>query len=446
MSWTTEQILALAPDASSQKAGQGLARLAKWVSGSLGKAEQTVWGACQGSGSTPYQTQIDLSEPAFKCSCPSRKFPCKHGLGLFLIFAEQPASVPDAEPPAWVSDWIASRAAKAEKKAKKEEAADLPPDPKAEAKRAAQQAKTAAARASKVSAGVEEVELWLRDLMRRGLAAAQGQSYSFWETPAARMVDAQAPGIARRLREMAGIPNSGAGWQDRLLSRLGKLYLLLQAYRRLESLPEPVQADIRTLIGWTLKQEDLAAEPGVTDRWQVLGQRVIEEDRLRIQRTWLRGAVTGRMALVLTFAAYGQSLENTLVPGTEFEAELVYFPGNYPLRAAVRARQGEPVRIERVGGYADIKQTLQGYAQALARNPWLEEFPLLLDGATLLRHQDGWLLRDGPGAALPITPGFERGWEMLAVSGGHPVSLFGEWNGDVLLPLGLWSESAYHSL
>ncbi len=45
-------------------------------------------GLCQGSGRQPYQARVDLAEPAFKCSCPSRKFPCKHGLALLLLFAK----------------------------------------------------------------------------------------------------------------------------------------------------------------------------------------------------------------------------------------------------------------------------------------------------------------------------------------------------------------------
>lgn len=80
--WTPDTILALAPDAKSAKSGRDLATLRKWVT--LGCHEQAVWGECQGSAESPYQTQIDLAEPAFHCSCPSRKFPCKHALGLFL--------------------------------------------------------------------------------------------------------------------------------------------------------------------------------------------------------------------------------------------------------------------------------------------------------------------------------------------------------------------------
>jgi len=49
-----------------------LANPAKWVS--KGANEQALWGECQGNGSKPYQTQIDLSNIAFKYSCTSRKF------------------------------------------------------------------------------------------------------------------------------------------------------------------------------------------------------------------------------------------------------------------------------------------------------------------------------------------------------------------------------------
>src|SRR5262245_56954309 len=107
MAWTTEQILALAPDAASAKAGQALGVVRHWSG--LGAQEQAVWGLCQGSGNDPYRTQIDLSEPAFRCSCPSRKFPCKHGLGLFLSYAAQPAAFSATTTPAWVSEWLESR-------------------------------------------------------------------------------------------------------------------------------------------------------------------------------------------------------------------------------------------------------------------------------------------------------------------------------------------------
>ncbi len=70
-----------------------------------------------------------------------------------------------------------------------------------------------------------------------GLASAQGESPRFWEERAARLVDAQAPGLARLVRELAGIPASSEGWPERLLERLGRLHLVVEGYKRLDSLP-----------------------------------------------------------------------------------------------------------------------------------------------------------------------------------------------------------------
>ena len=73
----------------------------KWKT--LGADEACAWGTIQGSGKDPYQACIDFSGPAFKCTCPSRKFPCKHGLGLFLIVAQQAAALTEKKPPAWTT-------------------------------------------------------------------------------------------------------------------------------------------------------------------------------------------------------------------------------------------------------------------------------------------------------------------------------------------------------
>jgi SWIM zinc finger len=101
VAWTPEQVTALAPDASAAKAGKDLAAPRKW--GVLGRAEGVIWGECQGSGAKPYQTQVELSGPAFHCTCPSRKFPCKHGIGLLLLHAGGEPAVKEAEAPTWVS-------------------------------------------------------------------------------------------------------------------------------------------------------------------------------------------------------------------------------------------------------------------------------------------------------------------------------------------------------
>jgi hypothetical protein len=267
-----------------------------------------LWGACQGSGKDPYLTRVDTSEPAFKCSCPSRKFPCKHALGLFLLSVQSPGEFQPAPPPDWVAEWMESRVARATKRAEREAraaepaSADAESDPAAVEKAAKQAAARAAERERRVAAGVAEASLWLRDLVRQGLSTAPARPASSWETMAARLVDAQAPGAARLVRQMATIPASGEGWPERLLDRMARLHLLLESYGRIDSLPPDLAADVRTGLGWTDRQEALLELDGVRDQWAVVGAAVTRRDRLRVQRTWLWGRETGRGALLLHFA------------------------------------------------------------------------------------------------------------------------------------------------
>ncbi|MFN3649108.1 MAG: SWIM zinc finger family protein [Armatimonadota bacterium] len=417
-----DQILALAPDPASAKAGQGLASPRKWSG--LGRSDRALWGECQGSGANPYQARVDLSGPAYRCTCPSRKFPCKHALGLLLLSAASPDLFPAGEPPSWVAEWLAGR----DRRAAPPEPKAAPADPEAQVRRAQE-------RSQRVAAGLAELELWLRDVVRGGIASLQGRPYSFWDTPASRMVDCQAPAIARQLRGMAGLAASGPDWPDRLLQRLGRLYLLAEGFKHLESLPPEVQADLRTAVGWSQRSEELTSEPGVRDRWQVLGQRVEDEETLRTQRTWLRGSGTGRSALLLQFAFGDQPFDAAPIPGTEIDAELAFWPSAYPLRAAVRQSHVEPKPLAMPDGHADAEGALRAYAEALAANPWLEQFPMLFAAVAPARIRGEWALLDPDGRTIPLSPRFTRVWTLAAASGGSPVRLFGEWDGDSLLPL-----------
>ena len=80
-----EAVLAQAPDRQVATGASKLAVPAKWPE--LGRDDAALWGLCQGSGKSPYQVCVDLSDRATKCSCPSRKFPCKHSVALQLLHA-----------------------------------------------------------------------------------------------------------------------------------------------------------------------------------------------------------------------------------------------------------------------------------------------------------------------------------------------------------------------
>ena len=77
--------------------------------------------------------------------------------------------------------------------------------------------------------------------------------YAHFDTMAARMVDAQAPGLAGMLRSIPA-EFASVGWPSRVLEQLGALHLLIQAHRRLDDLPSDLAATVRARIGYLGQQ------------------------------------------------------------------------------------------------------------------------------------------------------------------------------------------------
>ena len=180
----------------------------------------------------------------------------------------------------------------------------------------------------------------------------------------------------------------------------------------------------------------LAHGQPVRDHWQVLARRDIEQERIRTRRTWLRGRKTGRPALVLSFAAAGLALDDALIVGTDLDADLVFYPGAVPLRAVVLAK------YDVTGGGPPDGDTIAGLlascAAALAGDPWLDSWPAVLH-ATPARSPVPAVA--GPdGDALRLHPGAGDCWPLLALSGGRPVTVAGEWTPRGLWPLTAWDQ------
>ena len=459
--WSADRVLDLAPDESSRRSAGALGRPAPWQD--AGVAGDVLWGLCAGSGKNPYQVVVDLSGPAYKCSCPSRKFPCKHALGLLLNWAN--GALPEESAPAdFAAAWLADRRARAEKAEKSVVRTD-PGDSPASAATGTVRDEAAAARrvqqrAQRVANGLAELQSWLRDQVLVGLSAtptatsaaasAGASARGHADEIAARMVDAQAPGVAAVLRGLSEVPASGQGWPGRLLGEYAQLHLLARAHQRLADLPPDLAATVRSRIGYPTSRQDVLARQAVTDHWLVLGVRDLLDGHVPGRRLWLRGRDSGRWAMLLTFAAPGgaggaggwQDPDTArLRPGTELHASLHYYPGQPAMRATVGERHAQPVRAERPPADRDAAALLAGYAAGLEQDPWLTVWPALLTG-TPVPPDDGspgnrWRLLDPGGVALPLGDR-ESLWTLLAVSGGYPVTVAGEWHPDGLLPLAVW--------
>lgn len=412
-------MLSLAPDASAERAARSLATDRSWLSSGCDEPRGAVWGECKGSAAIPYRTAVDLTGPAYKCSCPSRKFPCKHALGLLLFWAAD--GVPAGDPPDWAQTWLSGRAAKASG-AKPGE----PADPEAAQRRAEQ-------REQRVASGLDELGRWLRDQVRAGLAHTPRAGYQHWDDIAARMVDAQAGGLAERLRSLAAVPHSGPGWESRLLEEYAMLHLLATAFRGERGPRETV----RSRIGFTIRQENvLSSGERVTDRWDVLARRDTEQERIRTRRVWLRARRDGRFSLVLSFAGPGESFDAVLTPGTEAGLELAFYPDG--LRALVVTSK-DVTRAAPPPG-STIGALLTSWARALSRDPWLDSWPAVLAEVTPARAPRPSLC-DKAGDALPLHPAATACWPLFALSAGNPLTLAGEWTPRGLLPLTAWDEA-----
>jgi hypothetical protein len=429
--WTVDDVLRLAPDATSAGAARRLSLSGIWSQ--LGSSGSLVWGRCQGSAREPYQVTVDLTEPSFRCTCPSRKQPCKHGLALLMLWASGDGSVTEESRPA---EWVNRLAAHTPGP----ERAAAPPDPAAQAKRLAE-------RMAKMSAGVEEFERWLLDLVRQGLASARHQPFAFWDTAAARLVDAQLPGLAERVRAIPAVLHSADDWAERLLVELARGYLAVSAWERHHDLADDLASDLRVVLGWPRRTEEvLASGERVTDRWAVIGLRQEADARLQSQRTWLAGETSGRLAMVLDFAAAGATLAVAQVLGSLIQAELAFYPGSEPRRAMFTGERdvvGSTTALPGTG----IAAALDRSATWFAANPFLDRVPMALTkvvpvaGTETGRH----VVVDGDGVALPL----DRDGGvllLLALSGGQPVDVFGEWDGHGLLPVTVVANGAMVAL
>jgi len=427
---TEDQILTLAPDEASKKSGRDLANPSKWVSKAAN--DEAIWGECQGSGSKPYQTQIDVSNIAFKCSCPSHKFPCKHGLALLLLYARQKNSFAKTDSPNWVAEWLSKRTEKQEKKVTKE---DTPVDEVAQAKRLQ-------ARQQKVSDGISDLRLWLKDIVRNGILNMPEKGTIWFENMAKRMVDAQAPGLANMIRALGETNFYAEDWQTDFTNQLISIYLIAEGYNQKDSLSDLLKQDIFNQIGFTQNQEELKAKTGIQDTWLVLAKQITEVDALTTERNWLYGTETGQYALVLQFIVRGQGGQLTLTPGMFIRAELVFFPSTSPIRAILK-QQPATTAINKVNGFPGWAEIAETEACICSELPVRSDRPFIIQKVKPVKYNNHWWLQDSNYNMMRMKHENKIIWKLLSLSGGTAIDMTVIGKEDQFEPVGVWHNHEY---
>jgi len=455
MSLTLERIEALAPDQASLASARKLLKPCSWPT--LAQAEGLVWGECQGSGATPYRVVVNEADAGYKCTCPSRKFPCKHSLALMWMRADKSSAFVSAPVPEWVKDWLSRRRGSSSAPAKNEEDAQPKPrpsirlteipeaaataDPKSEQRAAAARERNRVEREEAVLAGLDEFDTWLSDQAQHGMANFVAQAAQACRTIAQRLVDTKAQGLAGRLDSLPTrlFTLPGPVRPSAAIRELGQVYLISQAYRRASELPELLAADARLAVGWSITREALLSDSEalrVNAKWRVVAvMSEAQPDRLRRVETWMwRQSDSDGMppcAVLIDFVpiSTGAATGGYLV-GDQIDAEVTFYRSSIPLRAQITTlNKGAEQSSEQLAlPTRSLSASYTDYEGALAQLPWLGTIPLTFRSANVRRNGEQLYIHDDEsGFSLPLHT--SQATHALPLASVGPIDGIGLWNG-----------------
>ncbi len=159
---TKDYIEKFAPDSSTIKNAQSLVKKGSFQNHGKNTEDTLYFAECKGSGKTAYKVSADFlkeNQPLFRCSCPSRKLPCKHSIALLFEILEA-KEFPVAEIPE-------DLARKREKQVKKIEKAEAQKDEPKKPKKINKSARVK--KMQKQLQGLELVETFLNELLTTGI-------------------------------------------------------------------------------------------------------------------------------------------------------------------------------------------------------------------------------------------------------------------------------------
>ena len=404
-SWSYERLLNYAPDSRTLSQARGLFFAKRWKT--LEGNGQYLWGEYETVHGHQHKAFVRLEPPFFRCSCKSRRRPCKHSLALVLLFLNRPdVWVVKEEIPEWAAHYI------------QQKEASKPPKVNA-----SQQEK----RILLMDQGVAELEKWLLNIIQQGLA--QFTNPSDWENLAARMVDAKLGSIARRLRYCKTLFLT-ENWLDSVTQEVGSLYLFVRAWQQKSSLTKPKKQTLLQAAGWNIRKDSILQNAAIKDNWLVLGLTTGTEDKLTFRRTWFRGETTKRLALILDFSYGNRGFEDHWVLGSVLDGELVFYPGDAAIRAIFKTYQSSRAAYDFKPGYQNFHELGEAYSTILAISPWVQTFPCLLNNVypEFDKKTASFTLWDKEGQGLLLNASAAT-WQFLSISGGQSLTVFGEYNG-----------------
>ncbi len=180
VSITTELMERVAPNTAAIANAKKISQKNGFTVLSKSEDNTLLYGECKGSGKNLYITTVDFidpSAPVFRCSCPSRQFPCKHALALmFDYMAQKPFTICE------IPEDIISKREKIDKKKENAEKAPKKVNKSALIKKMKKQLE-----------GLDLAEKFLKEVLQTGIASLSGKGLKTYSDLAKQMGDYYLP-------------------------------------------------------------------------------------------------------------------------------------------------------------------------------------------------------------------------------------------------------------
>lgn len=429
MKITIQQIEDLSPNAAAAKNGRDLVSRKKFANLCCDGEEALLWGECAGSGSKPYGCSADFiqpEKPTFRCTCPSRQFPCKHCIGLLYARAQglpfTTAAVPED---------IASKRQKMEKRQENKEKKAALGDAHEQGQAAKPKTLNKAALAKKIGAqlaGLELADKLLAHIVGSGLSSIDAKEMKNLRERVKDLGNYYIPGVQTAFNNLfLELEAVNADEYTRCIDQINYLTALLRKAAeylagRLEApdVPPEIDSEIEEQIGRAWKLSELR-ELGLCENDAELAQlsfNVYDNPARREfvdEGAWIN-LKSGRIYKTRNYRPYRAAKyiaeENSFADVARIGALYVYPGGLNPRarweggalgRRPLERADLETIRSRAVADYAACAKEIKN----AIKNPLADKNPLalialreasLLNGNLLLRDPAGncLTLRDLP--------------------------------------------------
>ncbi|HHB77617.1 MAG TPA: hypothetical protein ENK85_00115 [Saprospiraceae bacterium] len=280
-----------------------------------------------------------------------------------------------------------------------------------------------------MSKGVHVLINWLQDVVNQGVGQLSTVNPAYWESLAALMVDHKLGGLARRIRRFGTIIDEQDEWLDAILAEIGQLYLIAKGLSQIENYSPDIQAEILAQAGKSITKKDLLKSPSTPQAILVMGQSFGQEEQLSFRKTWYWLDADGYFAMELEFIVGRQSrFSPTLPTGSIRRADIFTYPSTLPSRILMQNSQPYSGHLS-PKMLSDFSEMIGQFNQALGKNPWLVDFPCVIQNIHPILRRNEIFLADRDNRILEIAYKHSRADYLSLYAQKQPIDIFGTWNG-----------------